>query len=319
MQPADIRALSEAWNKVNEYELIPQELAETVQSAVEELWEECVLEEQDLSEEQLEIVLEEAAMEYIEEAKVTFGHDTKEPAKRYSDGSRVGATRRLVRKQVSSAIRRGREKASGAVAGAKIAGSIAKDEAKRAGRAAQHSVTKAADAVKSAPGKAKEKAKSGIKGFIKRQAEKVVKRMSEEAIQEADSIAAMRERAAKRRKQRYGASDTSRGGRDDFRPYTKADYERGEANDPRKKVEEELELDQMIESLVERGHTEQEAYAFISQFTLDEAQEARNNPEKYEREQGRKYEPVRGEKTPMPPRGDKRREDFEKWYAAQRR
>jgi len=196
MQPADIRALSEAWNKVNEYELIPQELAETVQSAVEELWEECVLEEQDLSEEQLEIVLEEAAMEYIEEAKVTFGHDTKEPAKRYSDGSRVGATRRLVRKQVSSAIKRGREKASGAVAGAKIAGSIAKDEAKRAGRAAQHSVTKAADAVKSAPGKAKEKAKSGIKGFIKRQAEKVVKRMSEEVVGEGiDFKGAAREQA----------------------------------------------------------------------------------------------------------------------------
>ena len=333
----------------------------------------------------------------------------------------------------------------------------------------------------------------------------------EEAIQEADSIAAMRERAAKRRKQRYGASDTSRGGRDDFRPYTKADYERGEANDPRKKVEEELELDQIIESLIERGHTEKEAYALVAQFTLDEgiidaaragskrhedamkgagraikkarirtrklgkalapaadtaksaasgvgraakatyeagkktgefvkkgaqrhndmvkaakkvfskeeleliaqimidegydlsdytweefaeicesqqldeaekpfphekvkakqvalrtskdpkaldrrmtmgmavrrakeaektggsqrdagkgwyhakedyvneSQEARNNPEKYEREQSKKYAPVRGEKTPMPPRGDKRREDFEKWYAAQRR
>ena len=52
---------------------------------------------------------------------------------------------------------------------------------------------------------------------------------------------------------------------------------------------------------------------------VGESQEARNNPERYEREQGKKYEPVRGEKTPMPPRGDKRREDFEKWYAAQRR
>ena len=49
-----------------------------------------------------------------------------------------------------------------------------------------------------------------------------------QSIVEADSIAAMRERAAKRRKQRYGASDTSRGGRDDFRPLTPEDYERGE-------------------------------------------------------------------------------------------
>ncbi len=39
------------------------------------------------------------------------------------------------------------------------------------------------------------------------------------------------------------------------------------------------------------------------------------NPEKGEKED-KKYAPVRGEKTPMPPRGDKRREDFEKWYAA---
>ena len=49
---------------------------------------------------------------------------------------------------------------------------------------------------------------------------------------------------------------------------------------------------------------------------VDEAQHARENPEKYEREQAKKSAPVRGERTPMPPRGDKRREDFEKWYAA---
>ena len=51
-------------------------------------------------------------------------------------------------------------------------------------------------------------------------------------------------------------------------------------------------------------------------IVIGEAQEARNNPEKYEREQSKKSAPVRGERTPMPPRGDKRREDFEKWYAA---
>ena len=38
-------------------------------------------------------------------------------------------------------------------------------------------------------------------------------------------------------------------------------------------------------------------------------------PEKSDKEDKR-YEPVRGERTPMPPRGNKRREDFEKWYAA---
>jgi hypothetical protein len=49
---------------------------------------------------------------------------------------------------------------------------------------------------------------------------------------------------------------------------------------------------------------------------MDEAQVANRDPEKYEAGQNKKSAPVRGEKTPMPPRGDKRREDFEKWYAA---
>jgi len=49
---------------------------------------------------------------------------------------------------------------------------------------------------------------------------------------------------------------------------------------------------------------------------VDEAQVANRDPDKYEREQENKYAPVRGERTPMPPRGNKRREDFEKWYRA---
>ena len=49
---------------------------------------------------------------------------------------------------------------------------------------------------------------------------------------------------------------------------------------------------------------------------VEESQEARNNPEKYEAGERKKYAPVRGERTPMPPRGNKKREDFEKWYAA---
>ena len=58
---------------------------------------------------------------------------------------------------------------------------------------------------------------------------------------------------------------------------------------------------------------DEEAVAIV----IGEAQAARENPEKYEREQSKKSAPVRGERTPMPPRGDKRREDFEKWYAKQ--
>jgi len=61
-------------------------------------------------------------------------------------------------------------------------------------------------------------------------------------------------------------------------------------------------------------------------FDHDEAEKTRGqsgkvaegyqrNPEKGEKEHEKKYGRVRGEKTPMPPRGDKRREEFEKWYA----
>jgi hypothetical protein len=53
-----------------------------------------------------------------------------------------------------------------------------------------------------------------------------------------------------------------------------------------------------------------------SEEYMDEAQGARENPEDHDKEEKKKYEKVRGEKTPMPPRGDKRREDFEKWYRA---
>jgi hypothetical protein len=79
--------------------------------------------------------------------------------------------------------------------------------------------------------------------------------------------------------------------------------------------QEQFEL--WVNSLVEEGYN-LSGYTWDEMYEiyLDEAQEARNNPEKYEREQSKKSAPVRGERTPMPPRGDKRREDFEKWYAA---
>jgi hypothetical protein len=57
------------------------------------------------------------------------------------------------------------------------------------------------------------------------------------------------------------------------------------------------------------------AQSAMGEDYVNEAQHARENPETHDKEEKRKYEPVRGERTPMPPRGDKRREDFEKWYA----
>jgi hypothetical protein len=90
---------------------------------------------------------------------------------------------------------------------------------------------------------------------------------------------------------------------------------------------EEVDLfDTVLEFLQAEGYAEtleeaewlmanvidEEAIAIV----IGEAQVANRDPDKYEREQSKKSAPVRGERTPMPPRGNKRREDFEKWYAA---
>jgi len=79
--------------------------------------------------------------------------------------------------------------------------------------------------------------------------------------------------------------------------------------------QEQFEL--WVNSLVEEGYN-LSGYTWDEMYEiyLDEAQEARNNPEKYEAGEKKKYAPVRGERRPMPPRGNKDREAFEKWYAA---
>ena len=176
--------LKDLYNSVYATEEIIEE--EMVHEICNELVEELISEGY-FEDDAIEIV-EDAANDYIDEAKVTFGKDTTPMRK---SGAPVGARRRFAMrkagdavKKAGSAVKGAADKAVGtakaAKAGAEIAGSIAKDEVRRAGRKAVHSATKAADAVKSAPGKARDKAKKGIKGFLKRQAEKVVKRMSEE-------------------------------------------------------------------------------------------------------------------------------------------
>jgi hypothetical protein len=82
-------------------------------------------------------------------------------------------------------------------------------------------------------------------------------------------------------------------------------------------------FDTVIGHLLDEGYadTEDSALAIMANMSEEwknsivEAQRARENPDGHDKEEKKKYAPVRGEKTPMPPRGDKRREDFEKWYA----
>ena len=79
-----------------------------------------------------------------------------------------------------------------------------------------------------------------------------------------------------------------------------------------KQYQEEVSLE--IKKLIESGKFSEEE---IKNILWNEGYQ--RNPEAgeaKEREANKKYEKVRGERTPMPPRGNKRREDFEKWYAA---
>ena len=189
--------MSLSQKQFHDFKKVCEEFYEPTEDLNEELFDDICDElideliEEGYSEEDAVLMIEDAANDYIDEAKVTFGHDTQ--AKRAS-GAPVGARRRFAMRKAGDAVKKAGDAVKGAAdravgtakaakAGVEIAGTIAKDEIGRASRKAAHSATKAADAVKSAPGKARDKAKKGIKGFIKRQAEKVVKRMSEENVE----------------------------------------------------------------------------------------------------------------------------------------
>jgi len=114
----------------------------------------------------------------------------------------------------------------------------------------------------------------------------IMANMSEEwrqSIVEADSIAAMRERAAKRRKQRYGASDTSRGGRDDFAPIK--DYAAANKKWDRPHAQKES-FNIFVNSMIAEGVSmEQYTWEEIQNVFDDlfEAQVANRDPDEYER------------------------------------
>jgi len=222
----DFKQVCEQLNQTEE--IIEEEL---VLDICDEIVEELI--EEGYSEEDAIIIVEEATNDYIDEAKVTFGHDTQ--AKRAS-GAPVGAKRRFAMRKAGDAVKAAGSAAKGAMAKAKSKAAGAAVDASIAASSAKKAVSGAASAVKSAPGKAKaaasdakKKAKSGIKGFIKRQAQKVVSRMSEEieslkatgkfseqeiaAIEEAmSSYDRNRKRAAQRAAARNAARDAGKTG-----------------------------------------------------------------------------------------------------------
>ena len=222
----DFKQVCEQLNQTEE--IIEEEL---VLDICDEIVEELI--EEGYSEEDAIIIVEEATNDYIDEAKVTFGHDTQ--AKRAS-GAPVGAKRRFAMRKAGDAVKAAGSAAKGAMAKAKSKAAGAAVDASIAASSAKKAADSATSAVKSAPGKAKaaasdakKKAKSGIKGFIKRQAQKVVSRMSEEieslkatgkfseqeiaAIEEAmSSYDRNRKRAAQRAAARNAARDAGKTG-----------------------------------------------------------------------------------------------------------
>ena len=201
-------------------ELTEEILDEVFNELVDELIEEGYEEEEAID------IIESATDEYIEEAKVTFGHDTNT---RNFYGAPVGAKRRLARQKAGEALKGAKKAVKGAVDTAKSKAAGAATAAVVAGSLAKKTAQEAPGKARAAASDAKKKAKSGIKGFIKRQAQKVVNRMSEElealeasrlfteqelgAIMEADSLAAMQARREKRlaaQRKREGTTVTGR-------------------------------------------------------------------------------------------------------------
>ena len=165
--PSQHKELTESYKQMylGEVDEITEAIIEEV---VEELIEECVEFGYELDE--AANAVQEAATEYFDEAKITYGSDTESPEQRRARAqAKVGEKRSAARKAaVTGAVERVKTTASGVRTAAGIAGSIAKDEARRAGRSVQHKAEKAAQAVKDAPGKAKEAVKSGIRKLVGR-------------------------------------------------------------------------------------------------------------------------------------------------------
>ena len=91
----------------------------------------------------------------------------------------------------------------------------------------------------------------------------------------------------------------------------------------KKKAEaaESYEPSEMMLKLVESGKFSKEELLKFHDveegYQRDpEGGEEKERQRRREQKGGDKTEKVRGERTPMPPRGDKRREEFERWYAA---
>ena len=136
---------------------------------VEAVYDELI--EEGYSEDDVEAALEQA----LNEATVSFGHDTKELKK---DGSQVGSRRKQLKRKAGEFLQKTKKKVGMASAKAQVA---AYNKSREVAQTAGDKARRAKKAVSDAP----KKAKTSIKSGIKKMAQKVVDRMSEEVVDEA--------------------------------------------------------------------------------------------------------------------------------------
>jgi hypothetical protein len=191
---SDFKKVCEQFNQVEE--VIEEEL---VHEICDELIEELI--EEGYSEEEAIEIVDEATDLYIDETLCEVSDSYYDSAVRASKKAAQGIDKAARQKRRAGQVRYAKRKAGDALKGAVGAakGALSKVKSKAAGAAvdvamagsmAKKKAGEAKQAAKEAPGKAKaaasdakKKAKSGIKGFIKRQAQKVVSRMSEENVE----------------------------------------------------------------------------------------------------------------------------------------
>ena len=162
MLPSDIRNLQEAYENIyKESDILTDDLIEEI---VEELVEECLEFGYDLDESVAAV--EEAAILYMDEAKVTYGSDTESPEQRRERAKAKVDEKKSAARQaaVKSAVSKVKSKAAGAAISAYAAGKAAKS----AVSGAVSAVKKAPAAVSAAAKQKKAEVKSGVKSLIGR-------------------------------------------------------------------------------------------------------------------------------------------------------
>lgn len=281
MLGSDLKALYDSYQDM--YEEGDGISCEMIEEIVEELVEECV--EFGYTLDEATTAVENAAILYIDEAKVTYGSDTESPEQRRERAkAKVGQKQAAARKAaVKTAVGRAKAKAMGAVAGAGIAASMAKDTARRAGKTAVHKVTYGAQ-------KKKEEVKSGVKSLIGRGLRKAAgavgkvaqraagaaSRLGEE-VQQLDEISDRKVQGLLRKR---GAQDKDSGGISAAymanRRAQQAAARRNQRTGSNVKVDpilskEEVDTwDVVLEYLITNGHADTNSEALYIMSQLDE-------------------------------------------------